>query len=62
MPEGNEQTADTHRLEMMADLERLVEALDRRVPRLERLGEARIAGEAAELREKALALIAKLAG
>jgi hypothetical protein len=46
--------------EMLAELRLLVEALDRRVPRLERLGEAQIVGDAAELRRKAIALIAEM--
>jgi hypothetical protein len=46
--------------EMLADLRRLVEAIDRRVPQLERLSEARIAREAAELRARASALIGDL--
>jgi hypothetical protein len=45
---------------MIADLERLVEAIDRRVPQLHRLGEAKIALDAAELRGKAVSLIAEL--
>jgi hypothetical protein len=51
-----------HAREMLADLYQLIEALDRRVPRLERLGEARIANDAAELRERALALIRQIEG
>lgn len=46
--------------EMLADLHRLVEAIDRRVPQLKRLSEARIAREAAELRARASALIRDL--
>jgi hypothetical protein len=46
--------------EVLSDLERLIEALDRRVPRLERLGEARIAREASELRVRALKLIRQI--
>jgi hypothetical protein len=45
----------------IADLHRLVEALDRRLPRFEQAGEAQIARDAAELRQKAIALIARLA-
>jgi len=52
--------AEILRKQVLADLQRLVEALDRRVPRLERVGEAKIAEDAAELRQKAVALIAKL--
>jgi hypothetical protein len=43
--------------EMLGELRRLVEALDRRVPRAERSGEARIAQESADLRGQALTLI-----
>jgi hypothetical protein len=43
--------------EVVADLYRLIEALDRRGPRLERAGEAQIATDAAELRQRALNLI-----
>jgi hypothetical protein len=46
--------------EMLSDLYRLIEALDRRVPRLERVGEAQIAREAADLRERAARLIAEI--
>jgi len=48
--------------EVLSDLYRLVEALDRRVPRLERIGEAQIAYDAAELRERAVSLIRKIEG
>jgi hypothetical protein len=48
--------------EMLSDLYRLIEALDRRVPHLERAGEAQIAHDAAELREHALDLIRKIEG
>ena len=47
---------------MLADLYQLVEALDRRVPRLERLGEAQIAHDAAALRERAVSLIHQIEG
>jgi len=47
---------------VVAALRELVEALDRRVPHVERLGEARIAREAALLRSEAVARIAELAG
>lgn len=46
--------------EMLTDLERLIEALDRRVPRLERLGEAQIARDAADLRARAVELIRRI--
>ncbi len=48
--------------EMLSDLYRLIEALDRRVPRLERLGESQIAHDAADLRERALSLIQRIEG
>jgi hypothetical protein len=51
-----------HVIDMLADLYQLVEALDRRVPRLERLGEAQIAHDAAALRERAVSLIHQLEG
>lgn len=46
--------------ETLSDLQRLVEALDRRVPHLERLGEAQIARDATELRQRALSLIRQI--
>ena len=46
--------------EMLGDLYRLIEALDRRVPRLERIGEAQIAHDAADLRERAISLIRRI--
>ena len=51
-------TAQTR--EMLGDLYRLIEALDRRVPRLERIGEAQIAHDAADLRERAISLIRRI--
>jgi hypothetical protein len=48
--------------EMLTDLYRLIEALDRRAPRLERSGEAQIAHDAADLRERALSLIHRIEG
>jgi hypothetical protein len=50
----------TQAREMLADLYMLVEALDRRVPRLERIGEAQIAHDAADLRERAVSLIQRI--
>jgi hypothetical protein len=47
---------------MRSELNQLIEALDRRVPRLERLGEAAIARDAADLRERALRLIRQIDG
>ena len=43
--------------EMFDDLQRLIEAIDRRVPQLQRPSEARIAQEAADLRQRAVALM-----
>jgi hypothetical protein len=48
------------REDLVADLQRLVEAIDRRVPRLERSDEAGIATDAAALRRQAVALITTL--
>ena len=48
--------------EMLSDLYRLIEALDRRVPRLERIGESQIAHDAADLRERAMSLIQRIEG
>ena len=45
---------------LIAQLRELVDALDRRVPHLEREGEMRIADEAAGLRQKALDRIEQL--
>jgi hypothetical protein len=46
--------------DMLAELYRLVEALDRRAPQVERLGEARIARDAADLRARTISLIRRL--
>ena len=46
--------------EVLTHLYELIEALDRRVPRLERIGEAQIAHDAAELRERAVSLIHRI--
>ena len=56
----NDEPASSPAKEMLADLYFLVESLDRRVPRLERVGESQIAHDAAELRERALKLIKRL--
>ena len=48
--------------EMLSDLTELIAALDRRVPRLERIGEAQIAQDAADLRARALSLIQRIEG
>ena len=59
-----DQTNDPSSLakEMLSDLYRLIEALDRRVPRLERVGEVQIAHDAADLRERAISLIREIEG
>jgi hypothetical protein len=46
--------------QVIADLRELITALDKRVPRLERAGEAGIARDAAALKDEALARIATL--
>jgi hypothetical protein len=45
---------------MIEDLSELIRALDRRMPRLERSGEIKIAQDAAALRNQALERIARL--
>lgn len=52
----------TQAREMLADLYQLIEALDRRVPQLDRIGEAQIAHDACDLRERALSLIHQIEG
>jgi hypothetical protein len=47
--------------DLMRELEELIVALDRRVPRVERAGEAAIAREAAALRAKAVERLTELA-
>ena len=58
MPPVKRTTAQTK--EMLAELHRLIAALDRRVPRLERRAEAQIAGDAADLRRRAISLIREI--
>ena len=48
------------RTQLVRELRELVEALDRRVPRVERAGEASIARDAAALKVKALKRLADL--
>ena len=52
-------TSDRAR-QLLSDLYELVEALDRRVPQLDRPAEAQIAHEAADLRERAVSLIHRI--
>jgi hypothetical protein len=52
--------ATTNRTRALRDLRELVEALDRRLPRVERAGEAAVARDAAALREKAMKRILEL--
>jgi hypothetical protein len=52
--------AEVPRKKLIADLREFVRALDQRVPHMERAGEAKIAREAASLRDKALKRIAQL--
>jgi hypothetical protein len=49
------------RSELARELEGLIAAIDRRVPRLDRVGEAAIAREAAALRAKPVERLAELA-
>jgi hypothetical protein len=48
--------------ELRRELEELIAALDRRVPRVEEAGEAAIARDAAKLRSAAVRRLAELAG
>jgi hypothetical protein len=50
-----------NRSKLTRELEELIAALDRRVPRVEEAGEAAIARDAAELRAKASKRLAELA-
>jgi hypothetical protein len=52
--------APANRTRALRDLRELVEALDRRLPRVERAGEAAIARDAVALREKAMKRIREL--
>ena len=47
-------------LDVVSDLYRLIQALDGRMPRLERSGEAEIARDAADLRLRAVNLIRRI--
>jgi len=53
--------ADIDRTDLIARLRELIEALELRVPHLEREGELQIAQDAAALKRKALERIAELA-
>ena len=57
---ADDQASAADRRELIRRLRELVEALDSRVPHLEREGEARIARDAAALRRMALDRIAEL--
>jgi hypothetical protein len=57
---SNQEEKSAQTRQMLADLTQLIEALDRRVPRLERIGEQQIAHEAADLRARAISLIRKI--
>ena len=48
-------------VELARELYELIQALDRRVPRIERAGEVSIARDAAAIRAKAVARLGKLA-
>jgi predicted DNA-binding transcriptional regulator AlpA len=58
----NKDTNTAHTQDILSDLYKLIEALDRRVPRLERLGESQIAHDASEIRERAVSLIQRIEG
>lgn len=52
--------SDAERKRAVRHLRQLIEALNQRVPHIERAGEAKIARDAAELMEKALARLKAL--
>ena len=56
------EVAAVHARATLDDLRRLIDALDRRVPRLAQVGAQQIARDAADLRERAIALIRKIEG
>jgi hypothetical protein len=56
----SEPSDDTESTRLIATLRELIEALDQRVPRVERAGEAQIAKDAAALREVAVKRIEEL--
>ena len=61
---GNQRMSDTPQTDkskqQIRHLRELIAALDRRVPRIERVGEANIARDAAALKKKALERLAEL--
>jgi len=57
---GDTTRTDIDRNDLIARLRELIEALELRVPHFEREGEARIAQDAAALKQKALERIAEL--
>jgi hypothetical protein len=52
--------ADASKTEQIRHLRELIDALERRVPRMERVGEASIAHDAEALKDKALRRLAEL--
>ena len=56
----NEEDQDATNRDVLDALAELIDALDRRVPHVERLGEVRIAREAAGLRQEAMTRIEQL--
>jgi hypothetical protein len=57
---NDEHQRDASNRELLDALGELIDALDRRVPQVERLGEVRIAREAAALRKEAVTRIEQL--
>ena len=58
---GDKTRTDVDRNDLIGRLRELIEALESRVPHLEREGEVRITQDAAALKQKALERIAELA-
>jgi hypothetical protein len=56
----NEEESTAHRSRVIAELRELIDAIDRRMRHVERVGEIQIAREAAALRSAAMARIEEL--
>ena len=60
MGKTQDTAARTRRMRTIRDLSELIDALDRRLPQVERSGEASIARAAARLKDEAIKRIAEL--
>ena len=59
---GTEELVEIARADLIRELEELITALDRRLPRVEAAGEAAIARDAVALRARAVARLEQLKG